>query len=507
MSKWGTYLTVTLVGLVMIYWVYGLLFYPQTWEVTRLTPKPVPKGDQEIAWLHPATNAPVWERFITGLRVKAAENPLWGLEIDETQAYPDQTADVPMIAMRRKNVAGTLWLRWYKITSQQDIDYWVKALMTRAPAPLVIVGGGSSDRARDLAWSMAQASPRLPDPPLLFITTATADEVATPDGQRSPLMQIYPGRTFRFCFSNRQMAEAITHFIWGQEELRPNSDQVFLMSYQDDPYSKDLVEQFRKIMRLEHRPELLEPSLQQALNLWQEEIPYSIGPLSEPNRSEAEIVERFVEHALGQEGRNALLVLPADPKPARRVLRSIFRSAPVLAPRLVVTAGDTIDFDTLYRDRHLAWPIQDLPCRLVLFCHHNPILASAGFVEEQNLAQPGFQSTTGTQNVLLYGDLGAMLIQGAAMSERWVERPSQLAESLHLTEDWLGRKRFDAHGHRHGGAGEFIVLLEPIRLSDRVYPKANLAVYERNEEPTWRLVDRFEVYYGVKLLPQEGSTR
>ncbi len=505
MFKWSLYLLLTGLFTAMLAWAYVLLFQDPAMTLPKLKPIPVAAGDQEIAWLHPATNAPVWERFITGLRVKAEENPEWGLHIDESRAFPEQTADVPMIALKRAKIQGTLWLRWYKITSQQDIDYWVKALFERSPPPLVIVGGGSSDRARDLACAMARESASVADPPLLLITTATANMVTNMTGSRVPLMQIYPGKTFRLCFSNAQMSEAITDFIWQRADLRPMQGQVYLLSYLDDPYSRDLVDQFRKIFLFETTSPSLKQHLQSSSNIWQEEIPYGVGPLLEPNRSEAEIVERFVESAMQRELGQSLLVLAADPKPARRMLRSIFRSAPSLAQHMVVTAGDTIDFDTIYRDRHLAWPIQDLPCRLVLFCHQNPILASVGFLEEQNAPPTATQSSTSTQNALLYGDLAALLIENAHDNGRWVLSPGSLALSMQRAKDWLGRVRFDAQGDRLGGAGEYVVLLEPIRLSDRVYPKALLSVFERNEASDWRLVDRMEVYYGVKLLPLERS--
>ena len=54
-------------------------------------------------------------------------------------------------------------------------------------------------------------------------------------------MRIYDRRSFRFCFSNQQMAHAVTDFIWSRDELRPDSDPVYTVSWEDDPYSTDLV--------------------------------------------------------------------------------------------------------------------------------------------------------------------------------------------------------------------------------------------------------------------------
>src|SRR5439155_12627543 len=83
--------------------------------------------------------------------------------------------------------------------------------------------------------------------PLLLITTATADEVTPPDnpGAVIALNALHAGRTFRFCFTNGQMAGAVSDFLWGQEDLRPDADPVYTVAWQDDPYSVDLAERFR----------------------------------------------------------------------------------------------------------------------------------------------------------------------------------------------------------------------------------------------------------------------
>ena len=60
-------------------------------------------------------------------------------------------------------------------------------------------------------------------PPLLMLDTATADVlyVGPQHNQPVPLMDIYPDRTFRFCFTNRQMAEAVANWVGPDPFLRP----------------------------------------------------------------------------------------------------------------------------------------------------------------------------------------------------------------------------------------------------------------------------------------------
>ena len=65
--------------------------------------------------------------------------------------------------------------------------------------------------------------------------------------------------------------------------------------------------------------------------------------------------------------RRPLLVVTGQSQPSRRFLRALARSAPEAARRLVVATGDAIAFNTIYRDRQVAWPIQELPFALVFF--------------------------------------------------------------------------------------------------------------------------------------------
>src|SRR5262245_2021411 len=111
-------------------------------------PRPVPPGDQEIVWLNAATSGVAWERFVPAIRQVQSATP--DLSLDDAGAVPEQTAAVPEVALTRRGGKARLWVRWYKLTGQTKIPDWVEALARRDPPPLAIIGGGSSDRARDL---------------------------------------------------------------------------------------------------------------------------------------------------------------------------------------------------------------------------------------------------------------------------------------------------------------------------------------------------------------------
>src|SRR5262249_10560320 len=152
----------------------------------------------------------------------------------------------------------------------------------RDPPPLSIVGGGSSDRALEVARVLAARKAWRGVPPLLLITTGTAEKMSVEGAeyQEFDLMRVYPGRTFRFCFTNQQLARAVVDFVWRQPELRPHGSiepslaavpaaagdpwgalallvdqadesrraQVFTLQWRDDPYSVDLANQFKDVL-------------------------------------------------------------------------------------------------------------------------------------------------------------------------------------------------------------------------------------------------------------------
>src|SRR5262249_38717084 len=161
-----------------------------------------------------------------------------------------------------------------------------------------MVGGWSSDRAKELADAMAPIV--WPDQkPVLLLTQATAETVE-PENYESgtpppKLIKLYD-RSFRFCFTNKQMAKAVTDFALTDPPLRPGPAVLpglravpaaaggpwtmlpflaeleadtpgvpaysnapanepgipaFAVAWNDDPYSLDLAEQFRETFAAE----------------------------------------------------------------------------------------------------------------------------------------------------------------------------------------------------------------------------------------------------------------
>jgi hypothetical protein len=196
--------------------------------------------------------------------------------------------------------------------------------------------------------------------------------------------------------------------------------------------------------------------------------------------------------------RRPLLVLPAgSSQTARRFLRGLFRVSTKEARHFVVATGDGIAFNTVYRDRNLAWPIQDLPFNLVFFCHRNPVDPDAGFVAEggSNSVLPDQGSpATGTEDLLLNMDIVETLTQAAY--ESWPAGGDQLAISLEKAQWYEGRisfgadgkSLFDAQGNRTSGTGEHIVWLRPTVRREHGEPQAYIEVWALGLEKPFRVL-------------------
>jgi len=434
-------------------------------------------------------------------------------QVRDVNAFPSQTTQVPEFVL---DFGGRprLWFRWYKLTADLGPTEWVQAFAERNPPPVAVIGGGSSDRARDLARSLKEQQPRFrPSAPLLLITTATADLVD--DDQE--LIAIYQ-QSFRFCFTNSQMAEAVADFIWMQEDLRPDGAPLYMALWDDDPYSEDLFKQFHRVLGPDgfYRSFRPEETLQSIAKDWAwlagrlstggiptgmemeglrrgeyqsrpvsgqfVHIPYSVGTYTQPNRWEVGaseiILNQLTQHP---DQRRPLLVLPAGPQPARRLLRALLRAAPQDASRFIVATGDAIDFNTIYRDRNLAWPIQDLPIPLVLFCHRNPV-DPRGFEPLEGNEPPDARqrTSTGTQDLLLYRDILETLAKAVYDGKGTAQDSSDLGDKLrHQPRPTETTSRFDHKGNLESGSGEFVVCLRPVRAADRVLPQARLQVWNR----------------------------
>jgi hypothetical protein len=507
-----------LTGLVLVGLLVGLTIrYLRAAAVGE--PVPVPDGDQEVAWINAATSDAAWERFVVGVHRAARDDPT--LEVDDTGAYPQQAAAVPEVVVGRRQVAGKLRLRWYPLTSELNSEGWVRKLTARRPPPLVVIGGGTTDRARDLAQALAALKDR-ESSPLFLITTATAVQVGPgpdapqltgpdPSIARDPGVPagpaaIYPGRTFRFCFNNEQMVRALLDFVNRRDSgLRPEYSPLaavvpagpwaalagalawdglrppaLVVEWEDDPYSLDFSNRFRNLLKssepVDRRPD--EPPSELTGSL-----PYSVGSFGRPSRREVDLAARLLVGFSPLPGQRSALVLPAVANPARRMLRAFTAADPQAGRHLVAVMGDAVSFNTVYRDAEVLWDSRLVSVPVVLFAHDNPIDwddPAAGDLAAP-LLPPG-----GTDDVLLNAKLVRKLADAAyAEGGRLVDRPTELANRLHTGAT---PPAFAPSGDRRSG-DEYVVTLRPPNAPPdapaRSGGRAVLEVWRRGSSGGW----------------------
>src|SRR5262249_6481600 len=156
------------------------------------------------------------------------------------------------------------------------------------------------------------------------------------------------------------------------------------------------------------------------------------------------------------------------------------------------------------------WPIQDLPFRLVLFAHYNPVDKEAGFQPE--VSDDGTRGPSGTDDLLLYQDVveavGVTLWAGARRESlggrlRGVGR----TPAGGVGPAGRGEPFFDPTGRRHRGTGEHVIYLRPDVFRGRLLPSATLeveAVRPRGETVwSWETVRLLRLTY--REAEAEGS--
>ncbi len=507
--------------------------------------------EQEIAWVEPATSSDDWSQMVAGLVRLQADWPklhpsLGELRVDLGEdphgAFPRLSAEVAEIALyfaaapQRK-----LWVRWYKISGDNPTRVWIDKLRARPRPPLAIAGGGTSDRAFRLARLLLRASAAgwSGPPPLLLITTATAENDRPPPGDAADprsgerLMDVYPARTFRFCFTNGAMVRAVLGFLrenpqawvepsapaqaracagavaaadpWAAlgllEAAGHLTPRLFTVSWEDDSYSRDLEVLFRSQCKLWHPL---------ALPIDLGALPYSVGDVYQPNPAEQTSVDLFLSfHAPPP---RSILVLPASVQRMRRYLNFLCQQSPQAARRLVVVNGDAISFHNVYRDRDFAWNVLDLPVPVVFFAHRNPVDPDAAapwsfaWQRDRRLKH----TTTGTHDVLLYRDLIEAMLYAAFEDGRLLGDADRVRDRLRascwrggsgdevadnrVSSAALGRvpvgaPLFDAAGDRRPGTGEHVVWLRPNFAGDRLLllQPCTISVwrYRPGAAPTW----------------------
>lgn len=471
------------------------------WRLCRsgdepLWPLAVPAGDQEIAWLMPATSLSSWDRFVEAVRLLVSESGgslVWVSDVQRSRAHQD----IPELALQYQGSRARLWIRWYKLTGDYSAKHWIWSLLQRKPKPLAIIGGNTSDRAVELVRLLRERHEQDPDTPALLLTTATADETEVYSGAGlTDLLSVYPGRTFRFCFTNRQMAEALVDFVASRPTWLPTQRIWDAITWRDDPYSEDFANRISDALRGRELGWLRKSV-----------VPYSVGDTLLPSEREREVLEEDLIATWAQGGHSPhVLVLPTVERVSRRVLIGLIQAAPWVAERLTVVVGDSMSFNVVCRDRRLLWPTELLPVRVLLFAHEEPVrwtgesLRPWAEVAESVLEGAswlhGIVPTASTSlaisvsresasdDLLLWVRIlrglkhaawGSAAIERSGIAADWQASAQPMASAtrefiarLRDYRDELGELFFDESGNRRGGAGEYVICVEVWRPVNRL---------------------------------------
>jgi hypothetical protein len=268
---------------------------------------------------------------------------------------------------------------------------------------------------------------------------------------------------------------------------------LYTLAWRDDPYSLDLADRFSKVF-CELFPDGWE-------NVDNDYVLYGTGDFYHPNPREVQAVGLFLARNFRFTDQPQLLALPTSAQRARRLLRTLCRQAPEEVRNLVAISGDSISFNNVFRDRDLAWNVQDLPVPLVFFSHRDPVTARVGF--NPHSAGDGSGGTTSTHDLLLNMDIVEAVLFAAFGSGRLVASSDELSEGLQQARWARGRvlsgpdaegwadaiPLFDQEGNRHRGTGERVIWLRPMNDNGRTQPQATLSVWylpNREGGRVWR---------------------
>ena len=311
-------------------------------------------GSAQVAVFYPDSNS--WRTFRRGL-----------LACQERGLLRVVGEGGDWILVRSTDQGRKVRFCWDAALGERELRQHLNDRLNAPNRPVAVVGSINTTLtlalARELAaWSRSHETPG----PALLVTGATSVEVerspstgplVEPIPESQPLLDVYPGRTFRFCLNNRRLASLVIDFLSEQEGETPST--VFVVVDRYDPFSEDLAAFFDQAVR-QHFPEtpilLREPSADRAFGAEIDEMGL------------AEEIWSHVRLAGSEEPSQPVWVmLTTQGEPAERVLAAIESRGPSEPTRsLRLLCGDGVGRSTLLT---LA---RSMPCSVVSSTSNSP---------------------------------------------------------------------------------------------------------------------------------------
>lgn len=226
----------------------------------------------------------------------------------------------------------------------------VQDLLETAPAPVAFVGSSNTVLTQAIAETLrASARPGEGGGPVLLVPWASSVLADRPEPGEGPvaLLDIHPGRTFRFCPNNQRQADLLVSCLAANDGGKTPA-RVVLVEDRLDPYSVDLGAAFhRAVERIAPEAEIVERADSLGLPL-----PQDVYALPGPSEEAlAESIWREVDAR--PDGRTTWVLLPLQEDPALRILTALRRHARLVpgtgSGPLRILCGDGIGFTNLTR--------------------------------------------------------------------------------------------------------------------------------------------------------------
>lgn len=289
-------------------------------------------------WLDPA-------RVVDGARLReavpvAVVMPEWGDWLDFVEAAqdgPGRSAPprVTEIVLESKSMRR-LRLFWVRARGVVETREAIRQLRERPDPPLAVIGSSNTRLTAALADAMAEQWPAGRGGPVLIVPWATSIRADLTSGRApdTPLLERYPGRTFRFGPNNDAMAELVVSCV--RDHDAPPPRRAVVLEDPSDPYSADLASSFRSAL------ERLVPGARLEVR---KSYTGSRSASDVPGPEEAQLARELWSAAAEAP---TWLVLPLQGEPTRRVVAALGATAPSgPRPSLHVLSGDGVGLRTL----------------------------------------------------------------------------------------------------------------------------------------------------------------
>ena len=335
----------------------------------------------EVAVLFPSTDTSDWQDFVRAIHLAAEEKKLEVVDNDAAFTSTVQTAGVPVR------------FRWYPFIGSYRMQKIVRQLCQQKNPPIAIVGASNTSLTETVGAEI-KASSKPDSAPLLLMTYATTD----------PLIDINPGRSFRFGFSNSHQARAVVERLrqlLGESKKvdqshRPN---VIIVQVLDNPFSIDLARHFEKELSAELSGTIIPPPapFDHGADSGGMSAAWSLNTATtehgDPTAEESALAAAIVSTFARDPSSPAILVLPVGSDAFVNIaggIRNEVRRLEIASggvnpiPLLTILTGDSLDYYEFAGVGKGPITARNTPARVLFFSHVNPVDQSIHHVPDEH---------------------------------------------------------------------------------------------------------------------------